>query len=96
MDQMEGDNSSFFMPEESKTSRFNSSTTNRYVPVCLCIKTESEYHDIYRPLLLEIYETLNQESSSFSSEIHSRLYRFSDIIVKLAYINTVLPPVINT
>jgi hypothetical protein len=75
-----------------------------FVPIAFVIVTEVEYHDIFRELSLDMFESLRippQGKNKNGEEIklplqERRTFAFSEFIAKLAFLKTIPCPSFNT
>jgi hypothetical protein len=67
-----------------------------YVPVALVIQTELENHDIFRDILLELFESVRTPKQYTSSVISDKKLAFSDLLLHIAYLRTLPVPSFNS
>ncbi len=59
-------NSHIFPTDKSLNQLYKS---KRYVPVAMCLETETEYHDIFRKILLALFESIRVPETLISNRI---------------------------
>jgi len=68
-----------------------------YVPVAYVLQTETEFHDVYRSILLSIIDVLRTPCLAQSLTPHQeRIVQFSELLTHLAFLKTVPPPPFNS
>lgn len=82
---------------QSASSR-DSRRTNQlaYVPVALVICTELENHDIFRDILLELFELIRSPKRYTNKFLQDKKLAFSDLLLHIAYLRTLPAPSYNS
>ena len=69
----------------------------KYIPVAFCIETETEFHDVFREILLNLFEMIRvPEVIQKTSPKTNRLIAFAEFITHLAFLRTIPSPPFNT
>lgn len=71
----------------------------KYIPVAFCIETETEFHDVFRDILLSLFEMIRVPEVLLSGNIAghaNRLVSFAELITHLAFLKTIPSPSFNT
>ena len=67
-----------------------------YVPVAFVIQTEVEYHDIFREVLLDLFESIRAPKIGLNLDIENRRdISFADFIAHIAFLKTIPCPTFN-
>jgi hypothetical protein len=68
-----------------------------YVPVAICLETDTEFHDVFRRLLLSLFEKIRvPETLILNRFVENRQFAFAELISHLAFLRTVPAPTFNT
>lgn len=69
----------------------------RYVPVALCLETETEYHDVFRKILLALFDEIRVPENVVSNKIYeNRRLAFAELVAHLAFLRTIPAPTFNS
>ena len=69
----------------------------RYVPVALVLETETEYHDVFRQILLSLFDLIRVPENLMTNRIFdNRKMSFAELIAHLAFLKTIPAPVFNS
>ena len=71
----------------------------KYIPVAFCIETETEFHDVFKDILLALFEMIRVPDPLLSGNIGTyanRLIAFAELISHLAFLRTIPSPPFNT
>lgn len=75
-----------------------------YLPVAFVVVTEIEYHDIFRELSIDLFESVrvppmltdkNNEETKISFA-DRRKFAFTELVAKIAFLKTIPCPTFNT
>ena len=78
---------------------------NMYIPIAFVIQTEVEYHDIFRELSLDLFESIRKTPENPKNKhgeeikipfLDRRKMAFADFIAKIAFLKTLPCPSFNT
>ena len=69
----------------------------RYVPVALCLETETEYHDVFRKILLTLFDEIRVPDNVLNNKIYeNRRLAFAELVAHLAFLRTIPAPPFNS
>ena len=72
----------------------------KYIPVAFCIETETEFHDIFREILLTLFEMIRVPETlvinGISTQSTNKLISYAELISHLAFLRTIPSPPFNT
>ena len=68
----------------------------RYVPVAFCLQTETEYHDMFREILISLFESVRHPDQVHTSDSKNRDLAFAEFITHIAYLKTIPSPPFST
>jgi hypothetical protein len=67
-----------------------------YVPISLVISTQVENHDIFRDILLELFESIRTPENTTNKVLKDKKLAFADLLTRIAYLRTLPSPSINS
>lgn len=67
-----------------------------YVPVAFVLSTELENHDIFRDILLELFESIRTPKRYTNKCLQDKKLAFSDVLLHVAYLRTLPAPSYNS
>jgi hypothetical protein len=62
----------------------------------MVISTQVENHDIFRDILLELYESIRAPENTTNKVLQDKKLAFADLLAHVAYLRTLPSPSINT
>ncbi|CDW84178.1 UNKNOWN [Stylonychia lemnae] len=69
----------------------------RYVPVALCLETETEYHDVFKQIMLALFDLIRiPENFAGNRANDNRTIAFAELITHLAFLKTIPAPSFNS
>lgn len=68
----------------------------RYVPVALCLETETEYHDTFRQIMLSIFDLIREPENLVTRFYDNRTLAFAELVAHLAFLRTIPAPPFNS
>lgn len=67
------------------------------MPVAIVICTEIENHDIFRDILIEMFDSIRDpEAITSDNVVNNKQLAFSDLIAHIAYLKTIPCPTFNS
>ena len=72
------------------------SENKRYVPVALCLETETEYHDSFRHIMLSLFDLIRIPENLVNKIHDNRTMAFAELIAHLAFLRTIPAPPFNS
>jgi hypothetical protein len=67
------------------------------VPVALCLSTETEFHDIFRQILLALFDMIRIPENLINNKIFdNRTLAFAELIAHLAFFKSIPAPPFNS
>lgn len=102
-DDQSGEHSDHFGNEQSSDPDGDDDVT-LYLPVAFVIVTEVEYHDIFRELSLDLFESVRvpptlKDKNGEDAKLpltDRRKFAFAEMIAKIAFLKTIPCPTFNT
>lgn len=68
----------------------------RYVPVAFCIDSATEHHDIFKQILIALYEMIRAPEDLMSRPYYNRIMAFAELISHIAFLKTLPAPPYNS
>ena len=72
------------------------SENKRYVPVALCLETETEYHDTFRQIMLALFDLIRIPENLVNKIHDNRTMAFAELVAHLAFLRTIPAPPFNS
>ena len=67
------------------------------MPVALCLETETEYHDVFRKILLALFDEIRVPENVVNNRIfENRRLAFAELVAHLAFLRTIPAPPFNS
>ena len=68
----------------------------RYVPVALCLETETEFHDVFKQIMLSLFDLIRiPEKYAEMKANQNRTISFAELVSHLAFLKTIPAPPFN-
>ncbi len=65
--------------------------------MAICLETETEYHDIFRQLLLSLFDLIRVPENLIGNRVYdNRTIAFAELIAHLAFLKTIPAPPFNS
>jgi hypothetical protein len=71
----------------------------KYIPVAFCMETETEFHDVFKEILLALFEMIRVPETLLTGNIAAhanKLISFAELITHLAFLRTIPAPPFNS
>ena len=84
--------------ETSSSGASENEGEQAYVPMCFIIQTECEFHDIFREILVLLFESIRKPKkfSINNNSADNKTLAYADFIAHLAFLKTIPVPTFNT
>ena len=67
-----------------------------YAPIAFVIKTEIEHHDIFRTVLVELFNSIREHEKVTGNNHQDEKVAFADFLAHIAFLSTIPCPDFNT